>query len=350
MTTPLRTLILAATAFASAAWAAPDPLDPTSDPSTALVSPLRAVTLVTADGRATDRFFGEAVAMTAGADRLSPASAKQLGLGNQARPVRLYRRGTVADAALVRAVVVPGARPARSRHDALAAGGLALGLPIAGGGQATREKLVEAAGFRSAVGPTAMTLPRGDGGEYTVSEIHYQAPDGVLVLGIDRGDMRPVGPVDAATGVGGPAYSSIVATDADATAKLLRDVLGLEARRDFVFTSSGPKGGLGLPAQTRVRFQQWFAPGSRTGYVIVMDLLNTGMPAPPGPTAGLKMWSFETRDLAEVERRARAAGISTTSPSKVIDSPGLGRVRSLVLNTPDGFAVEVYQPLAGAGR
>ena len=64
-------------------------------------------------------------------------------------------------------------------------------------------------GFSSTVGITKMNFSRADGSEYTVSEVHYVAPDDTLVLGVDRGGYTQVGPVNPATGIGGVAYSSL---------------------------------------------------------------------------------------------------------------------------------------------
>ena len=73
----------------------------------------------------------------------------------------------------------------------------------------TRLAEVIARGFSSTVGITKMNFSRADG-EYTVSEVHYIAPDDTLVLGVDRGGYTQVGPVNPATGIGGVAYSSFM--------------------------------------------------------------------------------------------------------------------------------------------
>ena len=57
------------------------------------------------------------------------------------------------------------------------------------------------------------------------------------------------------------------------------------------------------------------------------------------------MWSFETSDFHEIERRVAHAGATLISRAPVIESPGLGTVRSLIVSAPDGFAVEIYERL-----
>lgn len=125
-------------------------------------------------------------------------------------------------------------------------------------------------------------------------------------------------------------------------------MLALERRREFVFQSKGPGGGMQLPPRTDVLFQQWFSPGSRTGYLVIMDLLNAGRAAPSAlglVNGGLGMWSFEARNLSDVERRIAAAKAEVLAPARIVDLPGLGRARAIVVATPDGFPVEVYQRL-----
>ncbi len=206
-----------------------------------------------------------------------------------------------------------------------------MGMPVSG--QAKRAAIVKAAGFQSAVGVTSMMLPRADGTSYRVEEIHYQGPDGVLVLGIDRGEMPPVGLIDAATGIGGPAYSSIVVADLPRTEAFMQTVLRYEKRRDAVFTSSGPKGGLGLPDGQRFAFQQWFAPGSATGYVILMKMLDRPVALPQSggfARRGIAMWTFDAVDLDDVAARAESVGTRVVAKD----------AKSLIVAMPDGFLVE----------
>jgi hypothetical protein len=221
----------------------------------------------------------------------------------------------------------------------LALGGLAMGMPVSG--QTKRESIVKAAGFTSVVGVTSMALPRADGSSYTVEEIHYKAPDGVLVLGIDRGAMTPAGPIDAATGIGGPAYASLVVGDLPRTEAFMKVVLRYEKRRDAIFASSGPKGGLGLAEGQRFAFQQWFAPGSTTGYVIVMKMLDRPV-EPPQPAGfarrGIAMLTFDAVDLVDVADRAESVGVRIVAKD----------AGSVIMAMPDGFLIEFVK--RGGGK
>lgn len=332
---------LAALVPASAVQAETDPLVATSRVDPGAASPLRQVSLYVRDAVLTRRFLVSAMSMHERARRtLTAGDAKRMGMP-LGTIVTLYSRPAVAGAASVHVYSsAMASSPLRPEHVAYGAGGLAMGMAVAD--QATRERRVTAAGFTSVVGATSMTLPRGDGTTYNVSEIHYRAPDGVLVLGIDRGSMRPVGPIDPATGIGGPAYASIVVDDLAGSERFMRDVLRYEKRRDAVFTSAGGKGGLGLADGQRFAFQQWFAPGASTGYVIVMKMLDRASPATGSGGfghSGLTMLGFDASDLTAVQQRAVAAG------AHIVARPTAGRP-ALLLAMPDGFLIEIAQRAA----
>jgi hypothetical protein len=341
----LKGLILGiAVAVAGPVFASIDPLVPASPVDPQAASPLRQVTIATGSLVESQRFFGEAFGMIMTMPTIMPrAETKRLSLWAQTQSM-VYSRAGIADAAQVRLILIAPQLPAlRPTHNALVPGGLAMGMPVSG--QAQREASVTAAGFKSAVGVTRMTLPNGSGGTYTVEEIHYRGPDGVLVLGIDRGDMAPVGPIDAGSGIGGPAYASLVVENLPATERFLRDVLRYEKRRDAVFTSSGPKGGLGLDAGQRFAFQQWFAPGARTGYLVIMKLLDR--PASPQRPAGfakrgIAMWSFDAASLTDMTVRAGKVG------ARIIAKPVKG-APSLIVAMPDGFLIEFTKREGKAG-
>ncbi|MFN7174358.1 MAG: hypothetical protein ACK4MT_06565 [Thermaurantiacus tibetensis] len=331
-----------------------DPLAPRAGVE-AKVSPLAEVTLAVADLDAVARFFGDGLRMACTRARLDGEPATHFrrhhGLAGDG-PVELLSctRPGVPGAARVRAVRLgPEAPAARPGHDARLPGGLSLGFPSAG--NAALLERIEGLGFRSSAGLTNITLPRGDGTTYTVGEVHLLAPEGLYALGIDRGEMAPVGPIDHQAGVGGPAYSGAMVTDLEAAARLLGSVVGFEKRREVELESAGPEGGLGLPAGTKFDFQQWFAPGAASGYVILMRLKANARPAvAPGGFAarGLAMWSFEVADdLGLRAQAARAAGVAVRAgPADVPD--GTGCRRSLVLDGGDGLLVELVARTASA--
>lgn len=320
-----------------------------------ICGPLVAVTLASSDLLATRRFYQGALGMIADCAVITDEAAVRLrahwGLGGEG-PIETmsFTRPGLAGAIRLRVIHVDPALPvARPRLDCRYDGALGVGFPVRG--LAKRHQIVEAMGFGSTAGVTYMPFPRPDGSMYDIGEAHWIAPDDVMVLGVDRADMQPVGPIDSALDLGGPSYSSMLVSDAARAAEFFDGVLGLELRREFTFESDGPSGGMGLPAGTHVRFQQWFSPGSTTGYLVVMQLQQNALRA-PGPLGlqrrGVGMWSFGSQRLDEILVRAKRAGESVTrilSEPKELNLPGEGRLRALCLTTPDGYPIEIMMPV-----
>jgi catechol 2,3-dioxygenase-like lactoylglutathione lyase family enzyme len=329
---------------------AADPMLPRNDGRPVLVGPLAAVTLTTGDLAACRRFYQGALGLSPEFHRLQGAGAQQLaahwGLPTQDEYeyVRLYRPG-LEGALQIRLIGVDAALPARRPNlDSRFDGPLGVGLPVRD--LQTRNRVVEAMGFGSTAGLTSMAFPRADGSTYDIGEVHWIAPDEVMVLGVDRAHLQPVGPIDPAIDIGGPAYSSTLISDTAHFAAFFGEVLGLELRREFTFQSEGPSGGMRLPAGTQVHFQQWFAPGSRSGYLVVMQLLQNALRPPvslAAPSRGIALWSFPTADLEATLHRARTHATPVLREIQTIELPGEAAVRSAVVATPDGFAVEIYQ-------
>ena len=330
---------------------AKDPMLPTTNVEDALVSPLRIVTVITADLENARRFYQGALGMS-----MSPVSVtgteaatliKHWGLDSKETVTgAIFKQPQVPDAAIVRAIEVSGYAPlSRPGYESRYVGPLGFGFP--GDDLNFRTRIVENFGYESTAGVKSMDFPRADSTTYTVSEVHFKAPDGILVLGVDRGDMQAIGPIDPALQYGGVAYSSVLVSDIEIMGDFLRNILGLELRRKMSFKSSGPNGGMvGLKKDEEVLFQQWFSPGSKTGYLVVMELLE-GTGAPPAQpdmrSRGLSMWSFETNKLDTVIQNWNAANLDKKVVATKIQSPGLGWVRAILIRSPDGVPIEVYE-------
>lgn len=332
-----------------------DPMEPASDPAAAFASPLRVVTVTTGDAVAMRRLLQGAFGLTPAFNEVTGDEAAALVAHWRLPPLRrleviTFSRPDLPGGATVRVIAVPPATPSsRPGYGAAYPGGLGIGFPVSG--LPARERIIEAYGFRSAAGVMAMQFPRADGSLYTVEEGIYEGPDDVLLLGVDRHELRAIGPVDPALGIGAPAYSSYITGDADALVPLLEGVLGYECRREFVFESRGAAGGLQVPPGTKFRFQQWFAPGASSGYLVVMDPQDAFEPAPVplGPASrGLSMWTFEVPDIDAALARAKRAGVPVLRGAATIRLPEGGSVRSLVLATPDGFPIEIIGRASGA--
>lgn len=338
---------------ASAQGEGPDPMAPVSAVEDAAISPMRALTLMSGDLDATRRFLQGAMDMSAELVTLTGEAAQaqraRWGVpGEGDLEMALFRHPKAGGAAIVRAVQAgPEMTVMRPGYDSRPVG--PLGFGFAGENLARRFEIAQALGFESTAGVMYMDFPRADGSTYEVSEIHFKAPDDILVLAVNRGPMQPVGPIDPALGIGGVAYASILVGDLAEHGRFYGEVLGLERRRDISFRASGPDGGMvGLRRGEEVAFQQWFSPGARTGYLVVMELLE----GPRQETElgfgrrGVAMWSFEANDLDALLQRYAAFSGEAAPEAVEANSPGLGRVRAAVIETPDGLPVEVYEPVA----
>ena len=202
-------------------------------------------------------------------------------------------------------------------------------------------------GFNSTIGVKEMEFQSPTGDVYTSAEIIYYAPDNVYFLAVKRPEIFiPVGPPDPETGLAGPAYSARCIDDADSILEFLKTVMGFEIRRDVVFPI-GDISAMLLPKGSEERFMQAFAPGSSTGYLVLMDhgkdnkfssASNLGT-----PNRGISMWSFETKDIEEVYRRALNANVEILHGLDTYDSPFLNCKRTLLMKDPGGFMIEIFE-------
>lgn len=326
-----------------------DPMQPGASERPLICGPLSAVTVASSSPERMRRLLQGALNLTPRVERMEGAAAVALANHWGIAPtgeleVTVYTRPEVDEAVMLRVLRVPPTTPVSRPHlDCRYTGALGFGFAITG--LRARHAIVEQSGFSATAGVTVMAFPRADGSTYEVGETHWIAPDDFMVLGVDRSDMQPIGPVDTALGIGGPNYSSVLVSDAGRTGAFLDEVLGLELRREFTFEAEGPQGGMGLPAGTRVHFQQWFAPAARSGYLVVMQLLEHAQP-PPQPLGlrarGIGMWSFTTPDTDLVLERARRHGAAVRREPARLLLPGSGEVRAMMLASPDGFPIEIF--------
>jgi catechol 2,3-dioxygenase-like lactoylglutathione lyase family enzyme len=312
--------------------------------------PLDSVLITTADLPTALQFYSDGLAMeVCAADSLdAPATTilrSHYGLPGDGRLqlAVLARPGVAGNPKLVLIAVPDATPPARPGHDSRLHGPLSLGFAVRE--IERREATMGALGWPARAGVTVLRLADGAGGHYDVKETHYCAPDGVLVLAIDRGNMASVAPLDAQTDTGGPAYVGMMVADAQRSGEFLHSVLGLELRREVLMQSSGPDGGMALPTGTEFLFQQWFSPGTTTGYVILMQLMAGALRPehPPGPASrGQAAWSFPVADVELVHARAHRS--ARLGDPITLARPAGGAARTCVLTMPEGFRIEVFQP------
>ncbi len=328
-----------------------DPMAPRPGGTPKLCGPLEWVTIVTDDAASVTAFLTQAmrlhpVAVDPDQSQLRERRSRELwGLAPDAAWRELHFVGPEGErGAAVRVLVMAGGELIRPDMESRLTGGLSVGFPAA----SLEDTLarVTALGFESTAGIVRLTITRPDGSSYVSGEVLFRGPEQIYMLAVGRpADMTPVGPIDADTGMGGPAYSALVVPDASREIEFFREVLGWEARQDIVLTTSGPAGGLGLDAGTQFRFVQLFAPGATSRYVCLLDMMAVGRAnpvAPRLPNRGVVMWTFGTRAFEEVARRASAAaaGGAGGAQPRFSHAPG---ARALTVLSPAGLMMEIIE-------
>lgn len=348
-----RTIACALLAVASAVPAVGQPVDPmmpTSSVEDATVSPLATVSLTVANMDETRKFFQGAMGLVPYDVSVEGDEARKLtqhwGLpeSNQLTVI-VFRNPYAAGSADVRAIEVnPNSPTARPNLSSRYIGTLGFGLPMAEIAQ--REAIASIMGFESTAGISSMNFSRADGSTYPIEEIHFVAPDDIMVLGVDRGEQAQIGELDPVLDMGGVAYSSFLVEDLERSGAFLRHVLGFELRRETTFRSAGTGGGmLDMRAGEEVAFNQWFSSGARSGYLVEMKLLDGGrVPrvAEGFSTRGIAAYTFTTPDLDLIARRWQEYG-GETRPIYEGSIPGFGPARALMIETPDGIPVEILE-------
>jgi catechol 2,3-dioxygenase-like lactoylglutathione lyase family enzyme len=310
---------------------------------------LQAVTIVTSDLGPVRRFYSGALGMAAQAVMLDGAQAAGLATHWGFEPpekldMLVFRQPFAEGGAILRAVERPGLAPVRRpEYHSRYAGPLGFGFPMLD--MAARQRIALDMGFRASAGIKRMDFPRADGSTYNVGEIHFLAPDNVMVLGVDRGDMAPVGPIDTVLGIGQIAYASCLVVDIEAFGQFLGDTVGLTRRRAIAFEGGGASGGMvGLELGEKVAFEQWYSGDAATGYLVVMKRLEQPqVPAAAGgfEGRGVAMWTFGCADLdAAVARHAATGGKSIVATVEGLEDVPR---RSAVLRGPEGFLVELVE-------
>ncbi|MEM9880110.1 MAG: VOC family protein [Pseudomonadota bacterium] len=321
---------------------------PKSSAEDALVGPLHTVTYVTSDKSTVEQIFTQGYGL-ARSGWMAPTPDQQRYLGFEGTgDIEICAFNKVGEGANIQTRVIyvnEGAPEVRPAYDGLYTGGATLSFPMHD--MRAHEKVMAGIGVHSTIGVKEMEFTSPAGETYISAEIVYKAPEHVFVMGVTRPDIFvPTGPIDPATGVGGPSYSARCMNVADETVDFFRDVLGYEIRRDAQF-EVGERSALLMPEGTKERFVQGFAPGASTGYVVLMHHGEATKHSPaPGfgpPNRGIGMWSFAAPDVAAVYDRAKAFGLSDVTAPTVMQSPFLPETKTLLMKDPDGFPIEVFE-------
>ncbi|MEO0575426.1 MAG: VOC family protein [Pseudomonadota bacterium] len=322
---------------------------PQSDAADALVGSLHTVTYVTSKGQAIHDIFTQGFELEAGDSEVQsdPTINDYLGMSpTESWRARSYNRSGALANVQIRALCKdePGDL-VRPSIDGLVVGGLSIGFPMSK--FTDREKAMAAQGHPSTIGLKQLEFQSPTGETYVSGEIHFTTPEHCFLLGVQRPDVFvPVGPLDETSGIGAAAYSARCVARTDRLIDFFEHVFGYETRRDMTMIV-GDNSGLLMPEGVSERFVQLFAVGSRTGYLVLLDHEQDRKPSPANtlgpPSEGVSMWSFSTRDIDEVHRRAQQYGCTIVSPPAQRSSPLLPTAHTMMLRDPDGFMLELFQ-------
>jgi catechol 2,3-dioxygenase-like lactoylglutathione lyase family enzyme len=329
-----------------------DPLAPRTSAADAATGPLHTATISTGDLDGTLRLYRDGLGMRVRGPLTVSDAARRMqntlwGMAPaQTWTMYLLDRPGVGAAVRVRLLVFEEPRPAvRATWDPREPGPFTLGFPTAN--LPELDARLRRLGFDSLAPMEQSQIPRPDGTKYGLQESVFKGPDRVHAVGVSRLDGMPqLGPVDAATGHGGPAYSAQVVVDSEKVVRFYCDVLGMELRSDREW-KSGPTSAIGLPAGTPFRLALIYSPGASTGQLLLMDFRD-GAAKPSGasprpPNRGLGIYTFEVKSLDATAAKLRAAGAGVIAGPIRYDSPDLGLCRAMTVLAPNGVIVELFE-------
>jgi len=323
-----------------------------SKPEDAIVGALNTITMVTIDPDTAYKIFVDGMGMDA-SDWYVPTDIERPELDayfgfhpSDDWKMRRFFRSDDGENIQIRLISIDRATPQiRPAADGTFLGGLSIGFPLLNSD--ARETRMTDIGFPSVVGVKRLEFSSPNGEKYVSEEVHFIGPENIYILAVKRPDIFvPVGPIHTADEIGAPAYSAICVDDCDASIAFFRDVLGYEIRRDMTM-KVGEKSGLKLREGSQERFVQAFAPGSNTGYLVLLNHAEDKKKAQNidnfgPPNRGLSMWSFPTQNITEVVKRAETAGVKIRQRLKLSRSPFLPETDTIILEGPSGFPVEIY--------
>jgi len=322
-----------------------DPMDPIANGKNANTGPLSGALIVTRNLGEIRRAYVEGLGLTLeGPLTFDPATHEaQRKLWQMPADlnweVYTLTRSAVADAARILVIIPNRDTPViRRSYEREETGPYALGFPMQDVDAV--DARVMALGFKRTL-PSVNRYPLQlrDGTAYPITEASYEMSDNNRLVILSRGNGLPQnGTLDAATGLGGPAYSSLIVEDAAIMEFFFTEVLDYERRTSREWTIFKP----------RFKYLTLHAKGARTGNLGLVEYAledrknSTGI-APRPPNRGLGGWSFEVKRLDWTLRRAHAKKITIISMPLKINDPRFGLVRMATVLAPNGLLVELYE-------
>lgn len=324
-----------------------DPMDPIAEATGANAGPLSGALIVTRDLDGIRRAYVDGAGLTMQGPLKLDAATLEAQRKLWQMPASMHwscyvlRRPSLPDAIRVLVIVpdvdTPVMRRSYAREET---GPYALGFPMPD--VRAVDKRFIALGFkRTLPAVNEYPLQLRDGTPYPVTEASYEIADNTRLVLMGRGGgLRQVGSIDAATGLGGPGYSSLIVENAAAMEQFFTQVLDFERRSNREWTVFKP----------RFRYITLHALGAHTGNLGLVEYepadrqSSTGV-APRPPNRGLAGWSFPVRSLEEVLTRARAHGATIVAAPLRYQDPRFGPVLMATLLAPNGLLVEVFERL-----
>lgn len=324
-----------------------DPMEPIAIADAALTGPLSGALLVTRDLNMLRRAYVNGVGLTLQGPlpqtRSQTAAQRRLWKMPAGLQWQVYLLTRPALPSSIRVLVIVPDRDTpviRSSFDREEAGPYALGFPMRDV-RAVDARIVALGLKRTLPAVNEYPLLLRDGTPYPVTEASYEIGDfNRLVIMSRGGGLNQTGAIEPDTGLGGPAYSSLIVNNAAEMERFFTHVLDYERRTNREWTVFQP----------RFRYVTLHARGARTGNLGLVEYdpadrkAGSGM-APRPPNRGLAGWSFPVRDLDLVLRRVRANNWTQFSPPQQLSDPRFGAVRMASLLAPNGLLIEIYQPL-----
>ncbi len=329
-----------------------DPLAPTSSTANALTGRLHTVTLSTTTLEAFKAFYVQGMGMTLEGPLAQNPSHRilQRKLWDIPEDInwQAYRlhRPSVPGSIEIRVLLLHNETP--HIHESWSPrelGPFSLGFPNLD--QMQLDTSLRAKGFDSMAEMQEGTIDRPDGSSYRYIESIYQAPDFLHAVGIERKDgMNQLGPVDSLTKKGGPSYSAQVLDNSEEFLAFLTEVLDLELRADRQWKTS-PGSALGLEEGIPFRFSLVYAKGESHGHLLFIDYEDeAAIPlkvAPKVPNQGMGMWTFRTKNIEAIKKRAQTQGATIVYGPITYDDLVFGTCKVMTLLAPNGFLIEVFE-------
>lgn len=258
--------------------------------------------------------------------------------------VAILRRNSGPEVPRIRLIGVNG-RASRPTRSTSTPGPLGIGFTTQGIGSVHQRLKDLGVEFLSA--PIELTPePEGPTGPRRF-EAFGQAPDGEFVVLIERQNVdTPYGSISERWQTSEPLHTSHVVSDLAAASRFMTDVFAHEVL--FREECQGPEFEqlMGVPVDTRFRFEMLAHPDQSTGRIILIEYADDWQPGAwvEPPQRGLTALRYDCTELDTALERARQAGATLLRPPLAVDTPTLGTGRAAALRSPIGILIELWQP------